>query len=303
MRGFTTGTGSIRVTNVGGTGAQRVEGIRIIDVAGTSSASFALLGDYVFEGDQAVVGGAYAYRLYQGSTSSPNDGDWYLRSTLLPDGPDPLYQAGVPLYESYPQVLAMLNQLGTLQQRVGNRSWGGSDSTAGIIDLGDRQVEAGGMWARIEGTYAHEELDTTSGGTDYDASLWRLQAGLDGVVQQGERGALIGGAYLSYGTVGADVSSLFGNGDITTSGFGIGGTLTWYDASGFYLDGVAQLQWFDSTLRSSTAGLDLVAGNDGFGYALSLEAGSQINLGDGWSCSFGQLRCAEHRWSCCIYCW
>ncbi len=281
--GNTAGTGSIRVTNVGGTGAQTVEGIRIIDVLGTSSASFSLLGDYEFEGEQAVVGGAYAYRLYQGSTSNPGDGDWYLRSTLIPDGPDPLYQAGVPLYESYPQVLAMLNQLGTLQQRVGNRSWSGNDSTAGVVDLGDRQVETGGMWGRIEGNYAREALDTTSGGTDYDATLWRLQAGLDGVIQQGERGALVGGAYLSYGTVGADVSSRFGNGDITSSGFGVGGTLTWYDASGFYLDGVAQLQWFDSTLSSSTAGLDLVKGNNGFGYALRLEAGSRITLGDGWS--------------------
>lgn len=281
--GNSTGTGSVRVTNIGGTGAQTIEGIRIIDVAGTSSASFALLGDYVFEGDQAVVGGAYAYRLYQGSTINPGDGDWYLRSALLPGGPDPLYQAGVPLYESYPQVLSMLNQLGTLQQRVGNRSWIGNDSSAGIIDLGDRQVEAGGMWARIEGAYAHEELDTTSGGTDYDASLWRLQAGIEGVVQQNERSALLGGAYVSYGTVSADVASLFGNGNIASSGLGIGGTLTWYDASGFYLDGVAQLQWFDSTLNSSTAGLDLVAGNGGFGYALSLEAGSQISLGDGWS--------------------
>ncbi len=281
--GNTTGAGSVRVTNVGGTGAQTDEGIRIIDVAGTSSASFALLGDYLFEGDQAVVGGAYAYRLYQGSPSNPGDGDWYLRSSLLPDGPDPLYQPGVPLYESYPQVLAMLNQLGTLQQRVGNRSWIGSDSTAGVIDLTYRQVEAGGMWARIEGVYAREELDTTSGGTDYDASLWRMQAGLDGVVQQGQTGALIGGAYVSYGTVGADVASLFGNGNITSSGLGVGGTLTWYDASGFYLDGVAQLQWFDSTLSSSTAGPDLVAGNGGFGYALSLEAGRQISLGDGWS--------------------
>jgi fibronectin-binding autotransporter adhesin len=280
--GNATGTGSVRVTNVGGTGAQTDQGIRIINVAGTSSAQFALLGDYEFEGDQAVVGGAYAYRLYQGSPNNPGDGDWYLRSTLLPDGPDPLYQAGVPLYESYPQVLAMLNQLGTLQQRVGNRSWIGSDST-GIIDLTHRQVEAGGMWARIEGAYAHQELDTTSGGTDYDASLWRLQAGLDGVVQHGERSALIGGAYVSYGTIGADVASLFGNGSITSSGLGVGGTLTWYDASGFYLDGVAQVQWFDSTLNSSTAGLDLVAGNGGFGYAVSLEAGSQISLSDGWS--------------------
>jgi len=281
--GNTAGAGSVRVTNVGGSGAQTVEGIRIIDVAGISGAQFALLGDYEFEGDQAVVGGAYAYRLYQGSTSNPGDGDWYLRSTLLPDGPDPLYQAGVPLYESYPQVLAMLNQLGTLQQRVGNRSWAGGGNIAGTIDLGDRRVEAGGLWARIEGAYAHEELDTTSGGTAYDANLWRLQAGLDGVVRQDERGALIGGAYLSYGTVGADVASLFGNGDITTAGLGIGGTLTWYDTAGFYLDGVAQLQWFDSTLSSSTAGRNLVAGNDGFGYAVSLEAGRQVSLGDGWS--------------------
>jgi fibronectin-binding autotransporter adhesin len=58
-------------------------GTKIVDVGGTSAGGFSLLGDYVFEGDQAVVAGAYAYRLYQGGASTPADGDWYLRSALL----------------------------------------------------------------------------------------------------------------------------------------------------------------------------------------------------------------------------
>jgi fibronectin-binding autotransporter adhesin len=283
--GNTSGTGSIKVTNIGGTGAQTNQGIRIIDVAdgSTSAAAFTLIGDYSFEGEQAVVGGAYAYRLYQNSPAGPDDGDWYLRSTLIPTGPDPLYQAGVPLYETYPQLLAAFNRLGTLQQRVGNRSWSGNDGTVGVIDLGRRQVEAGGAWARIEGAYAHDGLDTTSGGTTYDSSLWRLQAGMDGLVQHSDEDALVAGAYVDYGVISADVASVFGSGSISTTGFGVGGTLTWYDADGLYVDGVAQLRWFDSSLHSTTADLDLVDGNGGLGLALSVEAGRQVALDGNWS--------------------
>ncbi|MGO8658206.1 autotransporter outer membrane beta-barrel domain-containing protein, partial [Rhizobium ruizarguesonis] len=79
----------------------------------TSAGSFSLLGDYVFEGDQAVVAGAYAYRLYQGGVSNPADGDWYLRSAVL--------APAVPLYEAYAGVLQSLNEFGTLRQRTGGR--------------------------------------------------------------------------------------------------------------------------------------------------------------------------------------
>ena len=65
-----------------------MEGIRVIDVAGSSAGSFALDGDYVFEGDEAVIGGAYAYRLYKNGIATPTDGDWYLRSALV-DPADP----------------------------------------------------------------------------------------------------------------------------------------------------------------------------------------------------------------------
>ncbi|MCK1721513.1 autotransporter outer membrane beta-barrel domain-containing protein [Bradyrhizobium sp. 141] len=83
VQGSTSGASSLRVTNVGGTGAQTVEGIKVIDVVGASNGSFSLLGSYVFHGEQAVVGGAYAYTLQKNGIASPADGDWYLRSSLL----------------------------------------------------------------------------------------------------------------------------------------------------------------------------------------------------------------------------
>ncbi|WP_309086696.1 autotransporter outer membrane beta-barrel domain-containing protein, partial [Chelativorans sp.] len=88
VTGSTSGDTDVRVINLGGSGAQTDEGIRIVQVDGSSDGAFSLLGDYVFQGEQAVVAGAYAYRLYQGSVSDPTDGDWYLRSAAVPD-PDP----------------------------------------------------------------------------------------------------------------------------------------------------------------------------------------------------------------------
>ncbi|CUX55930.1 hypothetical protein AGR7B_pAt0242 [Agrobacterium deltaense RV3] len=82
-----------------------IEDIRIIELNGASNGVFSLIGDYTVGDRQVVVAGAYAYQLYQGGTSSPNDGNWYLRSQLTVSNPTPtapLYQAGVPTYEAYP---------------------------------------------------------------------------------------------------------------------------------------------------------------------------------------------------------
>nr|WP_309082870.1 autotransporter outer membrane beta-barrel domain-containing protein [Chelativorans sp.] len=81
---------------------------------------------------------------------------------------------------------------------------------------------------------------------------------------------------LHYGTFSADVASIHGDGSIDGSGYGAGGTLTWYADNGFYVDGQAQVTWFDSDLESSTAGLVLEDGNEGVGYALSLEQASGL---------------------------
>jgi outer membrane autotransporter protein len=69
---------------------------------------------------------------------------------------------------------------------------------------------------------------------------------------------------------------------MTTDGYGVGATLTWLDQSGFYVDGQASAIWFDSDLNSDHVGL-LGDGNNGFGYALSVETGKKIDLNEAWT--------------------
>lgn len=293
ITGNTSGTANVKVINVGGVGAPTIEGIKIIDIGGTSDGVFSLKGDYLFEGDQAVVGGAYAYRLYQNGVSTPADGDWYLRSALEPVVPSitppvtpapvvPLYQPGVPLYESYANILQSFNALGTLQQRVGNRSWSG----AGIDETGepaDGSIQGNGSWGRIEAAHGSFNPKTSTSGAQYDLDLWKLQLGVDGSLYDEEAGRLIVGLSGHYGTISSDIASIFGDGSIKSTGYGLGGTLTWYANSGFYLDGQAQVSWYDSELSSRTTGLDLKNDSDGFGYSLSIEGGQKIALGSNWS--------------------
>ncbi len=282
VTGDTSGSTNVRVINLGGAGAQTSEGIRIIDVGGVSAGDFTLLGSYAFEGAPAVVAGAYAYRLYQGGVSTPADGDWYLRSALIngttPTGP--LYQAGAPIYEAYATVLQSFNELETLQQRVGNRAW-----IAGPAEADALPEAAGadsGIWGRIVGRHASMNSRFSTTGTDFDVDTWQLQAGVDQQLYSGEAGNLVGGLSARYGTIAGDVTSIFGNGSISSDGYGLGGSLTWYGSGGFYLDAQANLTWYDSALASSTAATGLVSGNGGFGYALGVEAGQQIALTQNW---------------------
>ncbi len=308
VTGDTAGNTLVDVVNVNGTGAITSEGIRIINVNGASDGLFTLLGDYEFEGGPAVVGGAYAYRLYKGGVSTPNDGDWYLRSAMTPVEPEPgpepepepgeelpLYQPGVPVYEAYPQLLLGLNGLPTLQQRVGNRYW----SRAGNVMLSEGAdpigspyappqeagvlVENNGIWGRVEGMHTSMEPRFSTSRTDYNFNTFRMQAGLDGLFVENENGKLIGGVTVHYVHGKAKTRSVYGDGEISTDGYGLGGTLTWYGESGFYVDGQAQATWYKSDLNSMLANLALTDGNDGFGYALSLESGKRVMLNEQWS--------------------
>ena len=50
-----------------------------------------------------------------------------------------------------------------------------------------------------------------------------------------------------------------------------------------YVDGQAQVTWFDSDLSSRQLGDDLASGNKGFGYAFGVEAGRRIELNPDWT--------------------
>ncbi|TPO08124.1 autotransporter outer membrane beta-barrel domain-containing protein [Mesorhizobium sp. B1-1-5] len=277
VHGSTSGTSVLSVTNVGGAGVQTVEGIKIVDVDGSSAGSFTLAGDYVFQGNQAVVSGAYAYRLYQNGVSTPADGDWYLRSALINN---PLYSPAVPIYEAYPGVLQSLNELGTLQQRVGNRSWTGAGQ--GADEIGSVPTQSA-IWARIEATHTRQSPNSATTVSDYDVTTWKLQSGIDGLLYEDATGILLGGLTFHYGTASSDISSIYGVGSIRATGYGFGGTLTWYGDNGFYTDAQGEVTWYDSNLRSATLGSELAKGNNGFGYALSIEAGQKLALQGKWT--------------------
>ncbi len=87
VKGDTSGNAHIAVNNIGGTGAQTEDGIKLVQVDGVSAGEYALAG--------RAVGGAYEYFLFQGGRADPNDGDWYLRSELSPVDPvvDPVNPA------------------------------------------------------------------------------------------------------------------------------------------------------------------------------------------------------------------
>ena len=254
------GTGPTRVvvTNFGGAGAETIgDGIKIVDVAGTSAANAFVLG-------APAIGGAYLYGLFQNGIVDPTDGDWYLRmtDTLAPT---------VPIYVNYPIVLLGLTDLPTLQQRVGDRYWPGASEVAGSAmgDAGPRN-----FWTRIEGAHGHVEGDS-SAGASYDSSRYLVQAGIDGLLTENGSGVLIGGINAQYGRVNAAIRSSLGNGTNSTDSYGGGATLTWYGSNGVYADGQASVTRLSSKLAADTVG-KLVDDNQGLGYAFSIEAGRKV---------------------------
>lgn len=198
-----------------------------------------------------------------------------------------MYQPGVPLYESYAQSLLALNGLPTLQQRVGNRHWGqgaarAADAPGASPALqGAGFIEGRGIWTRVEGSYSSVDPARSTSDTTYDQKVFRLQSGLDGEVYGTDAGKLVAGMTFQYARGWTDVVSPHGEGSISTDGYGVGGTLTWYGADGFYVDGQGQATWYDSDLSSSTAKRTLASGNGGFGYALSVEGGQRVRLDQG----------------------
>jgi outer membrane autotransporter protein len=291
VNGDTSGSSKLYVNNVGGKGALTDNGIKVVEVDGQSSGGFALGNGYTTkDGKQAVVGGAYAYTLQQGGANTPNDGDWYLTSQMMPCDetdscsspvtPATRYSASVPVYEGYLQNMQALNKLPTLQQRVGERYWTGRN---GDGETNGAAVNDKGVWARIEGAHNRLEPDTSLTRMKQDVNTFIMQAGVDGQFYEDETGKLIAGITGQYGHARGDISSFHGDGDISTDAWSLGATATWYGNSGFYVDGQAQVTWFDSDLNSSTANQGLADGRKATGYAMSIEAGQRFAINQNWS--------------------
>lgn len=305
--GDTSGTTFLHVNNRGGTGDATTSGIEVITVGGSSDGDFILDAQYRTGGKPVIVIGAYEYGLYKGNAQGQDTNDWYLISKKTPDDPKPepeptpnpnpnpnpenpntdpepkpeaKLQAGAPVYEAYTQHLLGMNEVSTLRQRTGNRVWVGQTAEpVKAVSMGN------GVWGRIEGAHNRLEPDRTTTGTQTRQNIFKMQAGIDGEFLENEQGSLIGGLFGRYMHGKTRTSSRdFVSGDISTDGYGLGGTLTWYGENGFYADALTQATWYDSDLTTSAEGAAALAtGSRAFGYAVSLESGQQLSINDRWS--------------------
>ncbi|MBK3744942.1 autotransporter outer membrane beta-barrel domain-containing protein [Paraburkholderia aspalathi] len=283
VTGSTSGNTTVTVQNRNGLGAQTEDGIRIIKIDGASNGHFNLVGDFrTHEGKQAVVAGAYAYTLANGTPAASSSGDWYLRSQLKDPKPNepaqPLYQPGVPLYSSYSHLLNTLNRnmISTLRDRTGGRYE--VDKTQLTQQERDELV-----WGRIEMVHGHYAPQGAATKNTFDLDIWQAKAGIDGQFQETDSGQLFGSVWLTYANAKTDVSSPFGRGEIGTDGYGLGAATTWYGNNGIYVDAQGHVSWYNSDLTSDTLGHVIASSKRANGYGVSLEAGQRLSLDENWS--------------------
>ncbi len=177
---------------------------------------------------------------------------------------------------------------------MGNRYWHASghsfastNAAAGSDGPIDAATDQRGFWARVQGTQSRSDPHHSTADGRYDTDSVSMQIGIDRPLREGNDATLIGGLNLRYVHGRTSIRSPYdaaeGSGRIRTDGYGLGGSLTWYGKNGVYVDGQAQATWYRSDLSYAGGARELAKGNDGFGYALSVEGGKRIGLDDRWS--------------------
>lgn len=282
--GNTSGQTQVQINNVGGAGAQTVDGIQLIQVDGASNGEFSLAG--------RAVGGQYEYFLFKGGKADPNDGDWYLRSQLQaptdpclvdPNQPgceiiipdpctiDPSLPQCVPTPVLRPEPGAYLaNQTAainlfqhTLHDRHGERAFDG---------------ELRGAWARVSRNQA--DYGALAGQLDVDSNSSVLQVGTD-VFGWGENSRARIGVMLASGQANSQVSSKLtgysAKGKVRGNALGVYGTWAQRpgEASGAYVDGWLQYGRYDNSVEG--VGLQKES-YDATSWTGSVEAGYSFNL-------------------------
>ncbi len=301
VQGDTSGSSGLSIANAGGGGALTSgDGIRVVEVQGSSDGAFALR--------ERVAAGLYEYTLHKGG----NDGSWYLRSDLpaqpgTPDGiPDSPAQPGTPdgipdsparpgtpnIRPEAPLASALVplameygySMLDTLHERVGE-----SRETAGVPEAKDSVRRFGNAWGRALGSRLFHNADGgfMDEGASYDYSLGGVQAGMDVYSSTSASGPQnYAGLYLGYGHMDAGAREAQGGGsagDIGMDAYSLGAYWTRYSSPerlGWYSDAVLQGTIYDGNAESSRKESFSGKGN---GVLASWENGYAFDLGNNFT--------------------
>jgi len=284
--GDTNGQTYVRVNNVGGGGAQTVNGIELVTVAGASNGQFDLAG--------RAVGGQYDYFLFKEA------GNWYLRSQL-PTAPDPCDAdpilpgcgGGVdpvepPLPVLRPEGGAYLANLQAAQTMF----------RLGYHDRHSGQ-SSGRAWARVDGSRTH--FDAVSRQLNVKGNSQSLSVGAD--VWRNDSGSGVGVMLSSGNATSTSTNALSGyyaRGKVKGEALGVYGTWRGGNAvdpyAGFYVDGSLQRAQF----RNRVEGVGLESERyESRGWQGSIETGYAFRVGGAQSGGIfmePQLQVGYNRW-------
>lgn len=300
--GTASGSSALAIVNAGGAGAVTVgNGIEVVvsqNGATTASNAFSLAG--------RVVAGPYQYALFRGGADGSDAESWFLRTERPepepgnPDPgdpepgnpepgnpepgnpepgtpePEPFYRPEVPTYTALPSMALMFGRdlIGTLHDRVGDQ----------VPLQGRPGVDGsnGAIWGRFAGQ--DSKWDAKRGGVynqgpAFNADSYAFQIGAD-LLRSGsaEKGVTVAGLYGAFGWNEGIVKDF----DMSYAGktrfdaYSLAAYATHYAASGWYVDGVAQVTRYK--LRAGSGYFQDLK-TDGTGAAFSLETGYRLTLG------------------------
>ncbi|MEB5752857.1 intestinal colonization autotransporter adhesin MisL [Citrobacter cronae] len=298
--GNTTGNAFVAVNNIGGTGAQTVDGIEIIEVAGNS--------DGTFEKASRIVAGAYDYNVVQKGSN------WYLTSfipappdpvdpvdpdpvdpdpvdPIIPDPIDPVDpvipepeephvppvteqqyrpEAGSYLANNYAANTLFMTRL---HDRLGETQY---------VDMLTGEKKVTSLWMRNVG--AHTRFKDGSGQLKTQSNSYVLQLGGDLAqwssdgLDRWHIGAMAGYANSQNRTQ-SSLTGYHSRGQVT--GYSVGLYGTWYandaDKTGTYVDTWALYNWFDNKVMGQEQATEKYKSS---GITASVEAGYSFKLGE-----------------------
>lgn len=259
--GNTSGNTFIAVNNIGGNGAQTVEGIEIVSVAGNSDGTFEKAG--------RIVAGAYDYNVVQKGKN------WYLTSDIAPVSSSTVEhqlrpEAGSYLANNYAANTLFMTRL---HDRLGETQY---------TDMLTGEKKVTSLWMRNVG--GHARFKDGSGQLKTQSNSYVLQLGGD--LAQWSRdgldrwhiGAMAGYANDQHRTQ-SSATGYHSRGE--ASGYSVGLYGTWYandiDKSGTYVDTWALYNWFDNKVIGQEQAAEKYKSK---GITASVEAGYSIKLGE-----------------------
>ena len=295
------GATAIAVSNIGGQGElTQGNGIAVVEL--TNKAATASDAN-AFRLANRVVAGPYEYRLQQGAEDGSARDTWFLRSDQAtppnppvppdvpipdPPAPDPApvpnYRPEISLYGALPALALVYGRtmVDTLHERVGEERLNDGDP----LPKTDQTADSPSMgWGRViyrSGKQESDRKNALGNSPEYNYDLTAFQVGTDLYRKVRTDGSHEqAGISLSAGTIDAGVSHYTGSaaGDDTLRAYGVGAYWTHFGPSGWYLDGVLQVNHFDVEAKpNELAKLE----TKGWGYTASLENGYPFKFDKNW---------------------